>query len=623
MGSNNKSYKNKGEKLNESQYVDKIINHFKSDLIGERIELKKTYSLSTDEYIELLQHEVNLINSLKGEVFDTSDPKWFGTGSYEFTFEIDSSYLYNYKLPPPNENVLFTRESIEVDVDVDVTGTVFLESTMRDNPGRDWTLREAIENRHMGHIIISEIRDIIYTILEQRLPLLKNLETLDVCNVKEEWVTKLSNVDKNINEAVFINPSGDHKDFLEYVYNDLVENTKWRDASFSGVELYDGRCQNLQVGINWGSNPPSFSYLPVCLKRCLKGYWGLTDDEIKELFWGRYDKHIINMKRLSKEQPYNLTESKEDIDKDFLDKVVNSLIDETKPTSGKHVSVFTPFFVPEVEKSWVLTAHRCREIGIVHPENYMVPSIISDHLKDVYSLRSIKEMDYVMNKYYFNIYNKYFRKFFEVLNDNRNAMNESSTTFGDNKKFLDKVANMIYKESQKMGKNSFPYDSTQMSFRSYVDNIYGLGYGEANYVFRKFRFLMGWDAYDTTKENPDAEDIDYRNTDDGYLNEANYTFGGNEKFLNKMVNFMVDDTELVELDEQPYIRIKFPFINYSGRRLPHKWFEAVPRFPFIEGMVDNYDLTDDEAEYVLEKYSDKLRSKVFSVRKQISDNVND
>ena len=430
MDSNNKSYKNKGEKLNESQYVDKIINHFKSDLIGERIELKKTYSLSTDEYIELLQYEVNLINSLKGEVFDTSDPKWVGTGSYEFTFEIDSSYLYNYKLPPPNENVLFTRESIEVDVDVDVTGTVFLGSTMRDNPGRDWTLREAIENRHMGHIIISEIRDIIYTILEQRLPLLKNLETLDVCNVKEEWVTKLSN--------------------------------------------------------NKG----------------------------------------------------NLTESKEDIDKDFLDKVVNSLIGETTPFNKNVTSVNTPFFVSGAEKSWVLTAHRCREIGIVHPENYMVPSIISNHLKDVYSLRTIKEMEYVMDKYYFNIYNKYFSKFF---NDEKGEI--------------------------------------------FLRNMY----------------------------------IDNRNT----MNESSATFGGNEKFLNKMVNFMVDDTELVELDEQPYIRIKFPFINYSGRRLPHKWFEAVPRFPFIEGMVDNYGLTDDESEYVLEKYSDKLRSRVFSVRKQISDNVND
>ena len=89
-----------------------------------------------------------------------------------------------------------------------------------------------------------------------------------------------------------------------------------------------------------------------------------------------------------------------------------------------------------------------------------------------------------------------------------------------------------------------------------------------------------------------------------------------------MVDFMVDDTELVELDEQPYMRIKFPFIKYSGRKLPHLWFEAVPRFPFIEGVVDNYGLTDDEAEYVLEKYSDKLRSRVFSIRKEISDRVN-
>lgn len=416
MGNNNKPYRNKGEKLNESQYVDKIINHVESDSIGKRIELKKTYSLSNDEYFELLDYEVSLFNSLKGEVFDTSDPKWEDTGQYEFEFEIDSSQVID-TVAPKSEIVLFTQKNITVNVDVDVTGTVFLGSTMINNPGRDWELREAIQNRSMGHIIVSEIRDIIYDLLEQRLPLLLNLETLDVCDIRIEWVTKLSNVDKNINEGVL--------------------------------------------------------------------------------------------------------ESKEDVDKDFLDKVVNNLISETKPTSEKHVSVITPFFVDGGVSNWILTAHRCREIGIVHPENYMVPSIISNHLKDVYSLRTIKEMEYVMDKYYFNIYNKYFRKFFD------NTMNESSTTFG-----------------------------------------------------------------------------------------------GNENFLNKMVDFMVDDTELVELEEQPYIRIKFPFIKYSSRRLPHKWYEAVPRFPFIEGMVDNYGLTDDESEYVLEKYSDKLRSKVFSIRKGISDRVN-
>jgi hypothetical protein len=419
MSYNDKRLK-KGKKiitnLNESEYLGNVLNHLEGDPLDKRFNLKKIYSLSNDEYFELLDYEVSLFNSLKGEVFDTSDPKWEGTGQYEFEFEIDSSQVID-TVAPKSEIVLFTQKNITVNVDVDVTGTVFLGSTMINNPGRDWELREAIQNRSMGHIIVSEIRDIIYDLLEQRLPLLLNLETLDVCDIRIEWVTKLSNVDKNINEGVL--------------------------------------------------------------------------------------------------------ESKEDVDKDFLDKVVNNLISETKPTSEKHVSVITPFFVSGAEKYWILTAHRCREIGIVHPENYMVPSIISNHLKDVYSLRTIKEMEYVMDKYYFNIYNKYFRKFFD------NTMNESSATFG-----------------------------------------------------------------------------------------------GNENFLNKMVDFMVDDTELVELEEQPYIRIKFPFIKYSSRRLPHKWYEAVPRFPFIEGMVDNYGLTDDEAEYVLEKYSDKLRSKVFSIRKGISDRVN-
>lgn len=419
MSYNDKRLK-KGKKiitnLNESEYLGNVLNHLEGDPLDKRFNLKKIYSLSNDEYFELLDYEVSLFNSLKGEVFDTSDPKWEGTGQYEFEFEIDSSQVID-TVAPKSEIVLFTQKNITVNVDVDVTGTVFLGSTMINNPGRDWELREAIQNRSMGHIIVSEIRDIIYDLLEQRLPLLLNLETLDVCDIRIEWVTKLSNVDKNINEGVL--------------------------------------------------------------------------------------------------------ESKEDVDKDFLDKVVNNLISETKPTSEKHVSVITPFFVDGGVSNWILTAHRCREIGIVHPENYMVPSIISNHLKDVYSLRTIKEMEYVMDKYYFNIYNKYFRKFFD------NTMNESSATFG-----------------------------------------------------------------------------------------------GNENFLNKMVDFMVDDTELVELEEQPYIRIKFPFIKYSSRRLPHKWYEAVPRFPFIEGMVDNYGLTDDESEYVLEKYSDKLRSKVFSIRKGISDRVN-
>ena len=98
------------------------------------------------------------------------------------------------------------------------------------------------------------------------------------------------------------------KKYLDHIYNDLIKNTKWRDASFRDIDLYDGKCKSLQVGINWSTKPPSFSYIPVCLQNYLTNTWGLTYEEVKELFWGRYDKHVINMK-LIRHQPYNLIES--------------------------------------------------------------------------------------------------------------------------------------------------------------------------------------------------------------------------------------------------------------------------------------------------------------------------
>ena len=31
------------------------------------------------------------------------------------------------------------------------------------------------------------------------------------------------------------------KEFLDYVYNDLVKNTKFRDASYREIDIYDGK----------------------------------------------------------------------------------------------------------------------------------------------------------------------------------------------------------------------------------------------------------------------------------------------------------------------------------------------------------------------------------------------
>ena len=114
MSYNDKRLK-KGKKiianLNESEYLGNILNHLEGDPLDKRFNLKKIYSLSNDEYFELLDYEVSLFNSLKGEVFDTSDPKWKDTGQYEFEFEIDSSQVID-AAAPKSELVLFTQKNI-------------------------------------------------------------------------------------------------------------------------------------------------------------------------------------------------------------------------------------------------------------------------------------------------------------------------------------------------------------------------------------------------------------------------------------------------------------------------------------------------------------------------------
>ena len=92
-----------------------------------------------------------------------------------------------------------------------------------------------------------------------------------------------------------INESVDkQKEFLDYVYNDLVKNTKFRDASYKDIDIYDGKCKSL----GWyslGKCCTYFNYVPECLENFLKDTYGLTFKEIEELFWGKYEQHIINM----------------------------------------------------------------------------------------------------------------------------------------------------------------------------------------------------------------------------------------------------------------------------------------------------------------------------------------
>ena len=250
-----------------------------------------------------------------------------------------------------------------------------------------------------------------------------------------------ANSDGTINESV-----DKQKEFLDYVYNDLVKNTKFRDASYRDIDLYDGKCKSLQIGIRWGSEAPYFNYVPDCLENYLKDYWGLTYNEIQELFWDKYEQHIINMVLSKKENvsPHvrvhvdYLRESKIDIETEFLKKVVDIMIRDTKPFNETSTSVVTPFIAAKPNGRFVLSAHYCKEV-IDNPDHYLVPKIITDYL-DMYGLTG-GEMYEVMYWYFNDIFEKYFKRFFDLSYKTRPRLDES-VDLG----FVDKVTDMVLNE---------------------------------------------------------------------------------------------------------------------------------------------------------------------------------
>ena len=250
-----------------------------------------------------------------------------------------------------------------------------------------------------------------------------------------------ANSDGTINESV-----DKQKEFLDYVYNDLVKNTKFRDASYRDIDLYDGKCKSLQIGIRWGSEAPYFNYVPDCLENYLKDYWGLTYNEIQELFWDKYEQHIINMVLSKKENvsPHvrvhvdYLRESKIDIETEFLKKVVDIMIRDTKPFNETSTSVVTPFIAAKPNGRFVLSAHYCKEV-IDNPDHYLVPKIITDYL-DMYGLTG-GEMYEVMYWYFNDIFEKYFKRFFDLSYKTRPRLDES-VDLG----FVDKVTDIVLNE---------------------------------------------------------------------------------------------------------------------------------------------------------------------------------
>ena len=280
----------------------------------------------------------------------------------------------------------------------------------------------------------------------------KNIYGLTNKEIEYVWVNYIENHKKKIWDNFPINESIEdkQKEYLEYVYNDLVKNTKFRDAAYKEIDLYDGKCKSLQVGIRWGSEAPYFNYIPECLENYLKDYWGLTYNEIEELFWDKYDEHIINMVLSKKEHvsPYlrvhvdYLRESKYlDKQTEFLQKVVDIMVSETKPFNETGASVITPFIADRgTGNVFVLSAHYCKKMVENFDDEFTMGKIFTRYL-EMFGITEIDEIEEVMYWYFNDIFEKYFERFFDLSYKTRPRLDES-VDLG----FVDKVTDIVLNE---------------------------------------------------------------------------------------------------------------------------------------------------------------------------------
>ena len=352
-----------------------------------------------------------------------------------------------------------------------------------------------------------------------------------------------------------------------------------------------------------------------------KNTYGLTDEEI-EYIWKKYIDIIIN-----KITSYNSKSINESVDRknEYLDKVVNFLVDDTKlddkqeeltlslGSVGVKIIYFSDFL-------WT-TAHFLHDI----------PSYFSNYIIDTYGLID-EEIRYVWEQYRYSIRNKILSIMKEKYGSNN--INESVDRKSD---YLDKIVNFLIDDTEyRIYTNRYDRSSTvdvDIWFPSTPDN---------GYTYKKHE-IYEW-SVDNEWNLDDGEDVDficdtYSICDINTIQEIynryiqklssiiydemleveshndsiNESVDRRSDYLDKVVGYIMDDT-IINYNTDIII---FPFssIGPLGRPLPSFLSDILGLLPLVSHSFHNYcretyGLTDDEMMDVWDKYSKILTSKL-------------
>ena len=279
----------------------------------------------------------------------------------------------------------------------------------------------------------------------------------------------------------------------------------------------------------------------------------------------------------------------EDRIKRYLDKVVDFLVEDTK-VDYEHRMIFFPF---TYKRSLRQGTNNLTPFHKLLFDSYIPIDGFMEYIKELYDITSIEDITHVWETYKVIMYKI-------VFGDNSSPLyfNESV----DRKKiYLDKIVQYIIDDTvidYDEGEIKYPYYSNILlinsdgrlpfsvhSFRPfsrYCNDMYGLGIEEIQYVWKEYKNkLIGGE----------------------YINES---VDRKNEYLNKIVDFLVDDTEMVydiKVIRYPHLPNHPQFFSFS------RFFLFNSRPSFSKYIKDNYSLNDEEIDYVWEEYKNIINEK--------------
>ena len=417
-------------------------------------------------------------------------------------------------------------------------------------------------------------------------------------------------IDK-INNSKSINESVDRKnEYLDKVVEYLVDDTiiDYGRKMISYPSLSPSYSSPLSP-----SSAPSSLPISSPFSKFIKGNYGLTNDEI-DYVWEEY-KNIIN------EKIENVGSINESVDRknDYLDKVVDFLVEDTEYEI--YVNRFSDHSETRVEIWFPST------VDDEPPYDYSIYDIRNwsngsgwildggDDIDNVCSTYNICDTDTIQE-----LYNRYIQKLSIIILEemelkNGDRINES---VGRKNEYLDKIVEYLvddtiidfYENKIRYPFHSpyyFPLSSPSLltsiplppSFRNYNKDNYGLTENEMGYVWKEYKNI-----------------INEKINNSGSINES---VDRRDKYLNKIVDFLMDDTEVGTGWFNP------PYYIGNGRSTAGRTgFKSVYLHTF--GLLDyttysgldsqliyfnsfcknNYGLTEEETKIVWERYMKKL-----------------